>query len=71
MIQSVWLVYILQDVVSSKQVTGDSNVVPCTIWALLSVYTTGTLCGVGSYLQLRQMGLTEVWYIQLLGLPGP
>lgn len=59
MIQNVWLEYILQHVVSSKQVTDDSKVVPCTTWALLSVHTTGALCGVGSFLQLRQLGLTR------------
>lgn len=59
MIQSVWLVYILQHVVSSKQLTDDSKVVPCTSWALWSVHTTGTLCGVGSYLQLGQVGLSR------------
>lgn len=36
---SLWLVYRLQQVVSSKQVADDSKVVACTSWAFLSVQT--------------------------------
>lgn len=36
---SLWLVYRLRQVVSSKQVADDSKVVPCTRWAFLSVQT--------------------------------
>lgn len=32
---SLWLVYRLRQVVSSKQVADDSKVVTCTAWALL------------------------------------